>query len=454
MALESPDGHLDLFLRYLMGLSLETNQSLLRGLMSQAVSKSQTNQEIAQYIKEKISKNLSVEKSINLFHCLNELNDQSLVKEIQQFLRTGSLLADQLSPAQWSALNFILLSSDEGLEIFDLKKYFASDNALLRLLPVVKASSKAILSGCNLTERSCETLSSVLSSQTSCVKELDLSNNNLKDSGVKLLCAGLKSQRCELEVLRLSGCLITEEGFAALASALTLNHGHLRELDLSYNHPGEAGVQLLAAGVDDEGWKLETLKVEPAGVQWLTAGLRKYSCSLTVDLNTVNKDLKLSDDHRKLMRALEQQPYPDHPDRFDLFELLCTDGLTGRYYWEVEWSGKVYISVSYRRIKRKGDSDNSWFGFNACSWCVICSDDGYAFWHNCRKVFIPSSSSSSSSDRVAVYVDYPAGTLSFYRVSSDTLIHLYTFSTTFTEPLYPGFGFGSRDLARVTWCSF
>ncbi|XP_036002938.1 neoverrucotoxin subunit alpha-like [Fundulus heteroclitus] len=180
------------------------------------------------------------------------------------------------------------------------------------------------------------------------------------------------------------------------------------------------------------------------------------SCSLTVDLDTVNKHLKLSEDHRNVTRVEEEQPYPDHPDRFYcLYQLLCTDSLTGRCYWEVEWSGRVDIAVSYRGIKRKGDSDNSWFGFNEKSWSLICSDDGYSVWHDHKTVQIPFSSSSPSvSDRVAVYVDYPAGILTFYRVSSDALIHLYTFNTTFTEPLYPGFGFEFRDHSRDAWCSF
>ncbi|XP_026006910.1 protein NLRC3-like [Astatotilapia calliptera] len=143
-ALQSPNGHLDLFLRFLLGLSLQTNQTLLRALMTQTGSSSQTNQETVQYIKEKLSKNLSAEKSINLIHCLNELNDRSLVEEIQQSLRSGSLSTDELSPAQWSALVFILLSSEEDLDEFDLQKYSASEEALLRLLPVVKASNKAL----------------------------------------------------------------------------------------------------------------------------------------------------------------------------------------------------------------------------------------------------------------------------------------------------------------------
>uniref|UniRef100_A0AAX7VKZ4 B30.2/SPRY domain-containing protein n=1 Tax=Astatotilapia calliptera TaxID=8154 RepID=A0AAX7VKZ4_ASTCA len=382
-ALQSPNGHLDLFLRFLLGLSLQTNQTLLRGLMTQTGSSWQTNQETVQYIKEKLSKNLSAEKSINLFHCLNELNDRSLVEEIQQSLRSGRLSTDKLSPAQWSALVFILLSSEEDLDVFDLKKYSSSEEALLRLLPVLKASNKALLSGCNLSDRSCEALSSVLSSQSSRLTELDLGNNNLQDSGLKLLFSAVESPKCTLGILR----------------------------------------------------------VEPAGVRWLRPGLRKYSCQLTIDTNTVHTKLQLSDNNRKVTRVEEVQSYPDHPDRFDVYsQLLCRDGLTGRCYWEVEWRGNVYISVSYRSIRRKGDSDDCVFGWNDQSWSLYCSDERpHCVRHNKIKTSISSSSSSSVSNRAAVYVDCPAGTLSFYRVSSDTLIHLHTFNTTFTQTLYPGF---------------
>ncbi|XP_044189130.1 stonustoxin subunit beta-like, partial [Thunnus albacares] len=186
-------------------------------------------------------------------------------------------------------------------------------------------------------------------------------------------------------------------------------------------------------------------RLQPAGVRYLTPGLRKYFCRLTLDPNTVNRNLKLSDNNRRVTYVEEDQSYPDHPDRFDDWEqLLCRNDLTGRCYWEVEWRGGVYISVSYRGISRKGRSGDCLFGGNDQSWSLDCSDDRYSVCHNNKQTSISSSSSSSSSsvsNRVAVYVDCPAGTLSFYRVSSDTLIHLHTFNTTFTQPLCAGFGF-------------
>ncbi|KAM6893517.1 protein NLRC3-like [Xenentodon cancila] len=441
-ALQSPNGHLDLFLRFFLGLSLETNQTLLRGLLKPKQGCSQNNQDTVGYIKKKISDGLSAEKSINLFHCLNELNEGSLVEEVQQFLRSGRLSTDKLSPAQWSALGFILLSSEEDLEVFDLKKYSASEEVLLRLLPVVKASKKVLLSNCNLSEEVCAGLSSVLSSQSSSLTELDLSNNHLQDSGLKKLCPGLESPHCKLESLRLSGCLLTSDGCASLVSALSSNPSHLRELDLSYNHPGESAVKLLSAGLEDPRWRLDTLRVEPAGPRWLRPGLWKNSCQLSIDTNTVHKHIKLSDNNRKMTYVKEDQSYPDHPDRFDVCQLLCSEVLTGRCYWEVQRSGSVCISVSYRRIRKKGISVDCVFGRNDHSWSLFLSCDGrYSVFHNNRRT--PSSSSSSVSDRVAVYVDVPAGTLSFYSVSSDRLTHLHTFNTTFTEPLYPGFRFCS-----------
>uniref|UniRef100_A0A672ZC48 NACHT domain-containing protein n=1 Tax=Sphaeramia orbicularis TaxID=375764 RepID=A0A672ZC48_9TELE len=273
-ALQSPNGHLDLFLRFLLGLSLPTNQSLLQGLMKQTGSTSKTKKKTAEYIKEMINGKVSVEKSINLFHCLNELEDRSLVDKIKEYVRDGELSRSKLSPAAWSALVFMLLSSDKDLDEFDLKKYCGSEEVLLNLLPVVKASNKAVLPVYDLSETGCEGLSSVLRSQSSSLIHLDLSNNDLKDSGLKILSDGLRSPDCKLETLRLSGCLITEEGCSSLVSALQSNPSHLRLLDLSYNHPGASG-QELSALVEDPHWTLDTLRLEPSGVRWLRPGLRK-----------------------------------------------------------------------------------------------------------------------------------------------------------------------------------
>ncbi|KAJ8377228.1 hypothetical protein AAFF_G00264560 [Aldrovandia affinis] len=200
-ALQSQTGHLDLFLRFLLGLSMDANQSLLQDLLTQTRSRPQSTVKTVQYIKKKIRKGLSSEKSINLFHCLNELNDTSLVKEIQNYLSSGRIANEKLNPAQLSALVFVLLESEEDLDEFDLSKYSRSDDGLLRLLPLLKVSKIAKMRWCKLTEECCGALASALSSNSSHLRELNLRGNPLHDSGVKLLSAGLQSPHCKLEKL-------------------------------------------------------------------------------------------------------------------------------------------------------------------------------------------------------------------------------------------------------------
>ncbi|XP_073699593.1 NACHT, LRR and PYD domains-containing protein 3-like [Garra rufa] len=292
-ALESDNGHLDLFLRFLLGLSLQSNRQLLRGLLTQKNGNDQSKKEIVQYIKQKFEANLSPERSINLFYCLNELNDQTLVKDIQTHLSKGSLSSADLSPAQWSALAFVLLTSEEELEEFELQKFKKSDECLIRLSTVIKASKRALLNDCDLTDKSCSALATVLVSDTN-LKEMNMNNNNLQDSGVKLLCAGLKNINCKLEILRLSNCSITEDGYKALASALRSNPSHLIELDLTGNDPGQSGVKELNHLLQDPNCQLKTLRfLSPAAdeaCQYVTGIVGKNPLLLR-ELNLSNHKL-------------------------------------------------------------------------------------------------------------------------------------------------------------------
>ncbi|XP_049324256.1 NACHT, LRR and PYD domains-containing protein 12-like isoform X5 [Astyanax mexicanus] len=327
------------------------------------------------------------------------------------------------------------------------------------------------LAMCNLGVKACENLASVVSLEISCLKELDLSNNDLQDSGVELLSAGLKRSHCKLQILRLSGCMVSEKGCSSLAAALSSNPSHLKELDLTFNHPGESGQQLFSARLEDPSY---TVRMESGGVIRMKPGLKKWFCDFTLDPNTVNPRLSLSEENRRVVRREKWQSYPDHPERFDWVpQVLSREGVTGRCYWEAEWrGGGAAVALSYKTISRKEGSDCG-FGGNINSWSLICSDNSFSVHHNNNSTALPPPPSGCR--RVGVYVDCPAGTLSFYRVSTDTpshtlthlhtpshtlthlhthshtLTHLHTLYTTFTQPLYAGIGlYGSGS--SVTLC--
>ncbi|XP_067280038.1 NACHT, LRR and PYD domains-containing protein 3-like isoform X1 [Pseudorasbora parva] len=609
-ALQSKNGHLDLILRFLHGISLESNQRLLQDLLIHTENNPESIKKIIHNLKRGQKNNVSPERWMNLSHCLIEMKDNSVVEKMQEFLQSGTK-DKRLSLAQCSTLANMILMSEEVMDEFDPKKYKITSlqEGQMRLLPAVRNCRKALLTALNLNDQHYEVVASALLSPNSPLRELDLSNNRLQYSAVKLLCAGLKSPNCQLTILRLSGCMVTEEGCAALASALSSNPSHLRELDLSCNHPGDSGlkllsdklnhldqlkltscnltdqccevvasalqspnsslreldlsnndlqdsgvkllgaglmnpncqlnilrltacgftdqccevvasalqspnsslreldlsnndlqdlgVKLLSAGLmspncqlnilrlsqcvvaeegcgalasalssnpshlreldlsynhpGDSGLKLlsdtlshlDKLNVDHGGEFRITSRLHKYACDLTLDPNTAHTDLVLSEENRKVTRVGQSQPYPDHPDRFDVWDqVLCGESLTGRCYWEAEWSGGgVYISVAYKGIKRKGGRSDCWFGRNEKSWSLICSD--LSVRHNNNRISTRVSAGSAGSvscKRAGVFVDVSAGTLSFYSVSdTHTLTHLHTFTHTFTEPLYAGF---------------
>ncbi|ROI37140.1 NACHT, LRR and PYD domains-containing protein 12 [Anabarilius grahami] len=258
-AMQSQKGHLDLFLRFLLGISLESNQRLLQGLFTDTEDSKDSITEITKHIKELLQNHelISPDTSVNLFYCLLELNDNSFYIEIQRYFRSSP--ERELSSSMCSLMAYVLLMSEEVLDVFNLSMYDTLGSHR-NLLPAVRCCRKAILYWCYLDHTCSETVALALQIPNSPLIELDMSRNDLCDSGVKLLSDGLKSPNCQLKILRLSDCKVTDEGCGYLASALHSNPSHLRELDLSFNHLGESGVKMLSDLLKDPNCTLNKLK--------------------------------------------------------------------------------------------------------------------------------------------------------------------------------------------------
>ncbi|XP_043107321.1 NACHT, LRR and PYD domains-containing protein 12-like [Puntigrus tetrazona] len=477
-ALNSKNGHLDLFNCFVFGISCDSSRQLLEGFLPPTCrNSSDDHRKVAMYIKSLKRKGLSPERCIGLVRCLVELKNRSFLQEMPELER--SQCKEPLTPFQCTLLAFQFVMSDTKCHEFDLRKYNISLDGFQRFSPAITCFRKALLKGSSLNEQHCEILARYLTSPNShlthldlshnglglsalkylstalcdlnckieilnlshnnfqsqdmkqiCkvllgpnvnLKDLDLSDNLLQDPGVEILLAGLQSPKCHLEVLKLSGCQIKR---VVRQLDLTLkHHPYLRELDLRYNDFGNIE---------------ENLSISTEGECSQHPDLDKYFIALTFDPRTVNEHLYLSENNTKVTRRREKQQLPDNNERFDKCnQVLSRQPLIGRRFFTVDVIGQeVHVGVACKAMQRKGASDAVCLGHNKFSWSLCLSDNSCVARHNNKTVLIL----SESVRRLGVLVDQDAGSVCFYMLSPQRKV-LYVFDADFPEDqeLYAAF---------------
>ncbi|XP_073681895.1 protein NLRC3-like isoform X2 [Garra rufa] len=486
-ALESKNGHLDLFNSFVFGISCDSSRELLEEfLTSTRSSSSDDHRKVAKYIKTLRRKGLSSERCIGLVRCLVELKNPSLLESMIALERSHCHTI--LTPFQCSLLAYQFVMSDTKHEEFDLRKYDINSDGFQRFSPAITCFRKALLKGSSITEQHCEILKryltspnshlthlhlshnglglsalehlstalcdlncqieilnlshnnfqsqdmeqirKVLSGENLNLRVLDLSDNPLQDSGVKILSDGLQSPNCHLQVLKLSGCQI-QEGVYQLLSSLKVNSSYLRELDLRYNDLRHFRQENLEQ-------ELPSLSVSTGGECGHQPGLDKYFMALTFDPQTANELLSLSENNTKVTRQKEAQQLPANDERFDKCnQVLCRQPLIGRRFFVVDVIGPdVHVGVACKALERKGASAAVCLGHNKMSWSLCLSDKLYVAHHNNKTI----SFQSESVSKLGVFVDRDAGSVCFYMLSPEYKL-LYMFDAEFPEDqeLYAAF---------------